>query len=429
MGINNLEFWDATYRNNAPILLGVLRRYVKETNIAQDLLHEVFITAIDKYDNYTGKGSFEGWLYRIAVNTALMYLRSEQHKQVVTNVETWQTVSLSVMKDNEESKEQNNDTKSAIETAGFSSEELLNAIDRLPEHHKLVFNMYVMDDFSHKQIAAELNISPGTSKSHLARARKKIQQFLYNDALNRKRNKDRRWVSAFALLFPINKHYIDELYRNGLSNFALTPTGGVEFLATALEQHATASVLSAASATVSPIASVASQTISTAAFWGSKLLYIAVSCCAAAITGTVCWMLMSDGSSSNEDINTTNSTTAVCDSVMYLSDLIKGKIDNGFDADIYYGKDSTNYDRNAVKSNRNLNYDSRGPVRHISTDSMPSSEKMDSTSSAEKTDSTLSAGQTYLTPSAETTTDPIIIKKQIIQHQTVVVRDTIYIIE
>ena len=96
MEVNNSGFWDVAYRDNAPALLGVLRRYVKDMSVAQDLLHETFITAIDKYDGYTGKGSFEGWLYRIAVNTALMYLRNESNRQVPTEAV------LSVMDDDDE---------------------------------------------------------------------------------------------------------------------------------------------------------------------------------------------------------------------------------------------------------------------------------------------------------------------------------------
>ena len=174
MEVNHIAFWDVAYRNNAPILLGVLRRYVKETDVVQDLLHEVFITAINKHDSYAGKGCFEAWLHRIAVNTALMYLRNEKNRQIP------EEAVLTTTDDDEADKD---DARTAIEAAGFSSEDLLSVIDRLPIHHKLVFNMYVMDDFSHKQIAEELNISSGTSKSHLARARKKIQQLLYEMTL------------------------------------------------------------------------------------------------------------------------------------------------------------------------------------------------------------------------------------------------------
>ena len=369
------EFWDIAYRDNAPALLGILRRYVKDESIAQDLLHEVFITAIDKYDSYAGKGSFEGWLYRVAVNTALMYLRNERNRYVTMDVETWCAASLPDGDDTGD--RQIDDARAAIEAAEFSGEELLAAIDRLPEHHKLVFNMYVMDDFSHRQIATELNISQGTSKSHLARARKKIQHFLYEDAMNRKKIRDKRWASALLLLFPAKEHYIDRLYRKGLSNFRLLPTGGAEFLSTVMEQHAA----SVASTAASPVASALTQT----AFWGGKLSYIAACCGTAAITGTACWLTMSVNSPLNGNDDRTNlNRDMVSDTLIYSPDTIN---EDTFvpDSAIYDGKDA---------------------MHRVS---------------AEAHDST--------PPPNEKTPAPVVVKKQIIQHQTVVVRDTIFIIE
>jgi len=386
MEVNHNEFWDVAYRTNAPALLGVLRRYVKELNVAQDLLHEVFVTAMDKYDGYTGKGSFEGWLYRIAVNTALMHLRNERD----TLVETRHATSLlSVIDDDDDNSEQTDNARTTIESAGFTSEELLSAIDRLPEHHKLVFNMYVMDDFSHKQIGTELNISPGTSKSHLARARKKIQQFLYDDALNKKKKKDKRWASAFLLLFPAKTHYIDRLFREGLSDFKIPPTGGAEFLSTAIEQHA-ASV--ASTATQSAV-SVATQTISTTAFWGSKLSFIAACCGTAAVTGSICWLSMSENSPLNRDYERMNSEVIVIDSLMYSPNPIEEN-DSIFDSGIYDGRDG---------------------ARPVFTDSVTANANED--------------GARPVSTETEKPIAPVVVKKQIIQHQTVVVRDTIYIIE
>ena len=398
MEVNNLEFWDNAYRNNAPALLGVLRRYVREVGIAQDLLHEVFITAINKYGSYSGKGSFEGWLHRITVNTALMYLRNEKNKQVVMDVETWQTASLSVMDENDMNNEQSDDARIAIETAGFSNEDLLNAIDRLPEHHKLVFNMYVIDDFSHKQIAAELNISLGTSKSHLARARKKIQQFLYNDALNRNKIKDRKWVSALVLLFPVKKHYIDKLYHDGLAHFTILPTGDTEFLVAALNQHTT---MSASSAITPSMATIVSPT--TATFWGSKLSYITVSCGVAAITGTVCWLLTGGSNSTYADNNDImNNAVIASDTITYLHDPIE---------------------ENTAIFNA-AGYDNSVPAEPVFTKASENEEPFFQDNPKEIEQITFTSDS-----SSEKTVEPVIIKKQIIQHQTVVVRDTIYITE
>ncbi len=468
-------FWDTAYRDNASALLGVLRRYVKETSVAQDLLHEVFITAIDKYDSYTGKGCFEGWLHRIAVNTALMYLRNEKNKQVPTEAV------LSVAGDDDIDDGQADGARAAIEAAEFSGEELLSAIDRLPEHHKLVFNMYVMDDFSHKQIGSELNISPGTSKSHLARARKKIQQFLYDDALSKKKTKDKRWASAFILLFPAKRHFIDKLYREGLSDFSIPPTGGVEILPAALEQHvasvastasqaavSTVSVASQAAATaVQSAASITTQAVSTTVFWGSKLSYVAMCCGTAAVTGSVCWVSMSDDSPLNAHKDT---VVPVVDTTMYAS---KPAVpDSTYDATNDFAsipaipgesvQDSQSDDHISHADNHinplQKNDETSGPSdvhslreKENEPPSMTSGKgspqataNMSSTGNGtniqqgkggarvgNKTDSTLhvtrETNQTGSDPASKT--EPVVIKKQIIQHQTVVVRDTIIIKE
>ena len=390
MEVNNSGFWDVAYRDNAPSLLGVLRRYVKDVSVAQDLLHEVFITAIEKYDSFTGKGSFEGWLYRIAVNTALMYLRNKQ-------AEMLQASSLQLMDADDSDDDDSGSVRSTIEAAGFTSEELLSAIDRLPEHHKLVFNMYVMDDFSHKQIAAELNISAGTSKSHLARARKKIQQFLYEDAMNRKKKKDRRWASAFLLLFPAKEHYIDRMYRDGLSNFALPPVGGAEFLPAALEQH----IASVGSVVAPSAASVATQTVTTVTFWGSKLSYMVLCCGTAAITGTVSWMAMGDNSPFNAQFDK-NEPVIVGDTLKYLPELPTP-----------VATDTANYDLPGFEN----------PVGLDSEKNLPGFEN------PAGLDSEINL-QGFENPAGhQEVTAPVVVKKQIIQRQTVVLRDTLFILE
>ena len=378
MEVNSSGFWDAAYRDNAPALLGVLRRYVKDTGTAQDLLHEVYIAAMDKYDGYAGKGSFEGWLYKITVNTALMHLRNERNNPADT-----QYVSSLHVADDDADDAPHDDAKAAIEAADFSGEELLSAIDRLPEHHKLVFNMYVMDDFSHKQIATKLNISSGTSKSHLARARKKIQQILYDDAMNREKKKERRRTSAFLLLFPAKGHYIDQLYRDGLSNFTIPPAGGAEFLTAALEQQAASVASSAATSAVSAVSQ-------SAAFLGSKLSYLAACCGTAAITGSVCWVTMSDNSPLNRDKEMMNSEITAGDTLMYSPDAIR---EDTFvpDSAIFNDGDAT---------------------RHVFPDFSAQREPNDS-----------------MSPSDEKTAAPVVVKKQIIERQTVVVRDTVFIVE
>lgn len=171
-----MEKWDVIYKNNASKLLGICRRYVKDEHQAEDLMHNSFITAINKVNTYSGKGAFEGWLRKIVINTALLYLRESKKMQFSENEAVEDQVNLYEDEAAEETQ------RKAIEEAGFNREELLEVVDLLPEHHKVVFNMYVIDGYTHNEIGQMLNISGGTSKSHLARARKKIQQLLFEKA-------------------------------------------------------------------------------------------------------------------------------------------------------------------------------------------------------------------------------------------------------
>lgn len=171
-----MENWDVIYKNNASKLLGVCRRYIKDEQLAEDLMHNAFITAMNKISTYSGIGAFEGWLRKIVVNTVLLYLRDSKKMQFSDNEP------LENQSDTELESDVDETQKKVIEDAGFSQQELLEIVDLLPIHHKTVFNMYVIDGYTHNEIGEMLKISGGTSKSHLARARKKIQQLLFEKA-------------------------------------------------------------------------------------------------------------------------------------------------------------------------------------------------------------------------------------------------------
>jgi hypothetical protein len=107
----------------------------------------------------------------------------------------------------------------------FSETELLEAISYLPEHHRLVFNLYVVDNFSHAQIAAQLGISEGTSKSHLARARKKIRELLHDQLC---KNIERKRGMLF-LIFPYKLWNVDRLFAETLNGFSIQPEKELSF--------------------------------------------------------------------------------------------------------------------------------------------------------------------------------------------------------
>ena len=105
-------------------------------------------------EQYQGKGSFEGWMKRVTVNTVLQKYRKQR---------TFEIVDEGQLEDGEE--------EVSVETDEISLDFLLKIVQELPDRYRLVFSMYVMDGYQHKEIAEMLGISDGTSKSNLARAR------------------------------------------------------------------------------------------------------------------------------------------------------------------------------------------------------------------------------------------------------------------
>ncbi|PID95355.1 MAG: hypothetical protein CSA95_00080 [Bacteroidetes bacterium] len=199
----NLEkdFWIRTYNRNIKKLIGVCYRYVFDQEVAEDLAHDAFLTAMKKSASFSGKGHFDAWLRKITVNTALQYLREVKTRQN-NRQEFWYHELL-------------NKDESMSQKYHFTTQELLEAINKLPEHHRQVFNLYVIDGFSHKQIAEKLNISVGTSKSHLARAKKKLQQIL---------NKEQKTKRSFILLLlPYGERRVEKLYKKALNDFEIAP--------------------------------------------------------------------------------------------------------------------------------------------------------------------------------------------------------------
>ena len=141
------------YKQYASKLFSLCLKYSKNYAEAEDNLHDAFITVFSKIDQYKNKGSFEGWLKRIAINTALQRYRDNVGVYDIVNEGQVEDVSVDL-----------NDSDLSIEF-------LLKIIRELPDRYRLVFNLYVLDGYSHVEISELINISTGTSKSNLARAR------------------------------------------------------------------------------------------------------------------------------------------------------------------------------------------------------------------------------------------------------------------
>lgn len=155
----NTKGQEALYRAYAPVLFGLSLKYCSNRQEAEDNLQESFITIFEKIHQYKGKGSFEGWLKRITINNALQRYRKRRYFKVVDEEALAQP-----------------EEEGAAEGASVELKFLLKIIQDLPDRYRLVFNLYVMDGYSHKEIAEMLDISEGTSKSNLSRARQSLKE-------------------------------------------------------------------------------------------------------------------------------------------------------------------------------------------------------------------------------------------------------------
>lgn len=138
-------------------------RYVRHAMEAEDILVTAFTKIFERIDQFKGEGSFEGWMRRVMVNEALTYLRKSRAMYLETELE---------QADREPDYDQLGDH--------LEAEDLMKMIQELPAGYRLVFNMYAIDGYSHKEIAEQLGISENTSKSQLSRARVYLQKMLAN---------------------------------------------------------------------------------------------------------------------------------------------------------------------------------------------------------------------------------------------------------
>jgi len=151
------------YKKYAPLLLGVCLRYSSSKPEAEDVLQEGFIKVFKNIGSYEGRGSFEGWLKRIMVNTAINHYKSLKkhlhHEEI----------------DNDKGISDETDEGYVDAYSDFSPEQLMRMINSLPDGYRMVFNLYVFEGMSHKEIAEILDFQVSTSKSQLSKARRLLR--------------------------------------------------------------------------------------------------------------------------------------------------------------------------------------------------------------------------------------------------------------
>ncbi len=147
----------------SPMLMGMAIRYARNEADAADILQEAFVRVHQKIGDYEGKGSFEGWLKRILVNTAINFVNKRNKERDRRDDETdMEGVEL---KDHELPDD-------------MGQEELLNALNSLPDGYRSVFNLVVFEGYEHQEVAEMLGITAGTSQSQLFKAKKMLRKKL-----------------------------------------------------------------------------------------------------------------------------------------------------------------------------------------------------------------------------------------------------------
>jgi len=145
----------------APVLLGICMRYMQDRDEAEDVMQDAFVKIFTNLKSFKNEGSFEGWAKRIAVNTALTALKVKKRIYFERTLEIVETIEFD--KDEQEH---------------MSLEDILSCMNVLPEGYRTIINLFLIEEFSHREIGEKLGINESTSRSQFARARQALMKLL-----------------------------------------------------------------------------------------------------------------------------------------------------------------------------------------------------------------------------------------------------------
>lgn len=158
---NNRHAQQALYQWLAPKLLGVSIRYMRDRDEAQDVMQDAFVKIFTSLSSYKGSGSFEGWARRITANTALSAIRRKGNVYFERDLQVVENISFS-----------------SGDEAEMNMEMIMACMDELPLGYRTIVNLYLVEEFSHQEIAEKLGITPNTSRSQCTRARQALMKIL-----------------------------------------------------------------------------------------------------------------------------------------------------------------------------------------------------------------------------------------------------------
>jgi RNA polymerase sigma factor (sigma-70 family) len=161
------KFQEALYNQYASRMMGICLRYAYTSFEAEDIFQDAFVKVFQNLESFKGNGSFEGWMKHVFINTAINHYHKNKKRFFPAQVDEVTDLQL--------------DEPDALGQMGAN--ELLALVNQLPEGYKLVFNLYVIEGYPHKDIGEMLGISEGTSKSQLAKAKGFLKKLLTQNSI------------------------------------------------------------------------------------------------------------------------------------------------------------------------------------------------------------------------------------------------------
>lgn len=150
----------AVFDRYASLMMGVAHRYARNSGDAEDILQDAFIKVFGKISQFKSEGSFEGWIRKIVVNTALKKYSVIRYDKELNGI--------AIPEDHA--------SEGPRAYGSIGMKDLMRLINNLPDGYRLIFNLYVIEGYPHEEIADMLNIQPGTSRSQLVKARNMLQK-------------------------------------------------------------------------------------------------------------------------------------------------------------------------------------------------------------------------------------------------------------
>lgn len=156
---NNRIAQESLYRLTSSNMMAVCMRYAASTYEAEEIMQTGYIKVFSQISTFRQQGSFEGWIRRIMVNTAIEFFRRSKHTVPLMDIESASAAS-----------------DPGLNMDSLELQDLLKLIQELPDGYRMVFNMYAIEGYSHREIAEQLDISESTSKTQLLRARERLKK-------------------------------------------------------------------------------------------------------------------------------------------------------------------------------------------------------------------------------------------------------------